>query len=142
MFIKYKNTTYLSQYILYTYIVFLKEINHVKSFWRKIYCHSCGKPIKKDAKSCVSCGVKNKQFKKSYNRLVAGLLCLFLGYLGAHRFYVGKMGTGTAFLCIMLISPVFYLFTLGFGLIIILPVLAILEIIVLIDLIQIVVNKF
>ncbi|ABH02409.1 hypothetical protein BAPKO_4519 (plasmid) [Borreliella afzelii PKo] len=55
---------------------------------------------------------------------------------------MGKMGTGTAFLCIMLISPVFYLFTLGFGLIIILPVLAILEIIVLIDLIRIVVNKF
>jgi TM2 domain-containing membrane protein YozV len=26
--------------------------------------------------------------------LVALLLCLFLGSLGAHRFYVGKMGTG------------------------------------------------
>ncbi|MBI4342362.1 MAG: TM2 domain-containing protein [Candidatus Omnitrophica bacterium] len=30
--------------------------------------------------------------KKS--RLVALLLCLFLGWLGAHRFYVGKVGTG------------------------------------------------
>ncbi len=26
--------------------------------------------------------------------LVALLLCFFLGSLGAHRFYVGKMGTG------------------------------------------------
>lgn len=26
--------------------------------------------------------------------LVALLLCLFLGMLGAHRFYVGKIGTG------------------------------------------------
>lgn len=28
--------------------------------------------------------------------LVALLLCLFVGMLGAHRFYVGKVGTGIA----------------------------------------------
>ncbi|MCD8129238.1 MAG: NINE protein [Oscillospiraceae bacterium] len=28
------------------------------------------------------------------SRVVALLLCLFLGYLGIHRFYVGKVGTG------------------------------------------------
>ena len=28
------------------------------------------------------------------SRLVALLLCFFLGWLGAHRFYVGKIGTG------------------------------------------------
>ncbi len=28
------------------------------------------------------------------NRLVALLLCIFLGGLGVHRFYVGKIGTG------------------------------------------------
>ncbi|WP_316572575.1 TM2 domain-containing protein [Neobacillus sp. YIM B06451] len=27
-------------------------------------------------------------------RIVALLLCIFLGGLGAHRFYVGKIGTG------------------------------------------------
>ena len=27
-------------------------------------------------------------------RLVAFLLCFFLGALGVHRFYVGKVGTG------------------------------------------------
>ena len=30
----------------------------------------------------------------SYSRLVAALLCWFLGIFGAHRFYVGKIGTG------------------------------------------------
>lgn len=30
----------------------------------------------------------------SKSRLVALLLCFFLGILGAHRFYVGKIGTG------------------------------------------------
>ena len=28
------------------------------------------------------------------SRLGALLFCLFLGWLGAHRFYVGKIGTG------------------------------------------------
>lgn len=27
------------------------------------------------------------------SRLAAGLLCFFLGWLGVHRFYVGKVGT-------------------------------------------------
>jgi TM2 domain-containing membrane protein YozV len=32
------------------------------------------------------------------SRLAALLLCVFLGYLGIHRFYVGKVGTGIIWL--------------------------------------------
>ena len=33
------------------------------------------------------------------SRLVTLLLCLFLGWAGAHRFFVGKKGTGVLMLC-------------------------------------------
>ena len=36
--------------------------------------------------------------KSDKNRTVALLLCIFLGYLGIHRFYVGKVGTGILWL--------------------------------------------
>lgn len=36
------------------------------------------------------------------NKWVAFFLCLFLGVIGAHRFYVGKIGTG-----------ILYIFTVG-----------------------------
>lgn len=34
----------------------------------------------------------------SKSRLVSLLLCLFLGVIGVHRFYVGKIGTGILYL--------------------------------------------
>ena len=34
----------------------------------------------------------------SKSRLVAVLLCFFLGLFGVHRFYVGKIGTGVWYL--------------------------------------------
>lgn len=33
------------------------------------------------------------------SRLVALLLCWFLGWAGAHRFYAGKVGTAIAMIC-------------------------------------------
>ncbi len=34
----------------------------------------------------------------SKSKVVAAVLCFFLGWLGIHRFYVGKIGTGIVWL--------------------------------------------
>jgi len=43
-----------------------------------------------------------RMYRKECNKWVALLLCWFLGYLGAHKFYEGKTGLG-----------ILYLFTFG-----------------------------
>jgi TM2 domain-containing membrane protein YozV len=40
----------------------------------------------------------NNPMVSEKSRLAAALLCFFLGYLGIHRFYVGKVGTGILWL--------------------------------------------
>lgn len=71
------------------------------------YCHACGAVISTLALACPRCGAPQPHpmlFGVSpKSRLAALLLCFFLGCFGAHRFYVGKIGTG-----------ILQLFTLGF----------------------------
>ncbi|MCW7494691.1 TM2 domain-containing protein [Leptospira sp. 2 VSF19] len=65
------------------------------------FCRSCGNIIKKEAEICPKCGVRqlNSQGTTvSNNWLTLFLLCFFLGVFGAHRFYVGKIGSGIAML--------------------------------------------
>ena len=90
-----------------------------------MYCKHCGSQIADSAKFCQNCGASqndaapqqpvinvvsnNTNVNKIHggyvhkSKWVAFFLCLFLGYLGAHRFYVGKIGTG-----------IIWLFTAGF----------------------------
>jgi len=72
-----------------------------------MFCRKCGKEVPADAAFCPSCGTPVRttamgpgyepgKTVSPYSRLAALLLCLFLGGLGVHRFYVGKVGTGVA----------------------------------------------
>jgi TM2 domain len=63
------------------------------------FCRSCGQIISSLAPICPHCGaptgVRSVPADASpKSRLVAAILCWFFGLFGAHRFYVGKIGTG------------------------------------------------
>ena len=95
------------------------------------FCSHCGGRIPEAAVICTLCGCQVEQIKQAdqpnivinnantntnasmnanaamfgvrmKNKWVAFLLCLFLGYIGAHKFYEGKAGMG-----------ILYLFTCG-----------------------------
>jgi TM2 domain-containing membrane protein YozV len=60
-----------------------------------VYCRVCGKQLHVSAATCPGCGaVQAWNASASGKRILpAALLCFLLGFLGAHRFYVGKFGT-------------------------------------------------
>ncbi len=59
-------------------------------------CAQCSKDIDTTMLFCPICGSKQtaEGVISPCSGVTAWVLCIFLGYLGAHRFYVGKIGTG------------------------------------------------
>ena len=115
-------------------------------FGKKKFCNNCGTQIDEDCIVCPKCGkqvgsinssnqpqniiinnsasssssasaVNNGQpYRKVCDKWVAFFLCLFLGVIGAHKFYEGKTGMG-----------ILYLFTAGlFGIGVLIDFIAIL----------------
>lgn len=75
------------------------------------FCPNCGTDISHlspDAQACLECGHPFKQSNggevSEKKLLIAGLLCFFLGWLGIHRFYVGKIGTGILMIILFILS--------------------------------------
>jgi TM2 domain-containing membrane protein YozV len=68
------------------------------------FCSSCGAQINEKAEICPKCGVRVAPVPSAAltrdpkSRGVAVLLALFLGGLGAHKFYLGKMKMGFVYL--------------------------------------------
>jgi TM2 domain-containing membrane protein YozV len=74
----------------------------------EVYCTKCGEMNKKSA--CSRCGVNqitgvtptrtSSNAKRS--RVTAGLLAIFLGGFGAHKFYMGNARSGVIYLFLLL----------------------------------------
>ena len=87
------------------------------------FCKHCGEKIPKEAVVCTKCGLQVEDIKQDNNNIVinnssssssnatavagpvkpkdkwtAFLLCLFLGFFGAHKFYEGKILLGVVYL--------------------------------------------
>ena len=92
------------------------------------FCKHCGAKIAEDAVICTACGRQVEEIKTSAantpnivinnsntssnintnvaggligrakNKWVALLLCIFLGFFGAHKFYEGKIGMGILYM--------------------------------------------
>lgn len=78
----------------------MSELNSVTKQADEKFCESCGKAIKEKAELCPYCGVRATRFSRvtDKSKTTAGVLALFLGGIGAHKFYLGKSGTGVIYL--------------------------------------------
>jgi TM2 domain-containing membrane protein YozV/uncharacterized OB-fold protein len=97
----------------------------VKPLSGNSYCPACGSATNPQAIMCFKCGVwldvkstivnepeKSKTGNaSSKSRLVLVLLSFFLGQLGVHRFYVGKIGTGIIMLILTMVGYSMLIFT-------------------------------
>ena len=62
-----------------------------------VFCRGCGKELHSTAKACPHCGA-SQGTQGSKSKITAALLAFFLGGLGAHKFYLGKIGQGIIYL--------------------------------------------
>ena len=65
------------------------------------FCVECGAAINEKAEICPECGVRQPGTGSGSDdeRLIAALLAIFLGGIGAHKFYLGKTTQGLLYLC-------------------------------------------
>ena len=69
------------------------------------FCTECGRIIKIRAEICPKCGVRQlappvsqTQPPSARSKIAAGLFAIFLGGIGIHKFYLGRVGQGILYL--------------------------------------------
>lgn len=80
-----------------------------------VYCPDCGAPMAPDDRFCSSCrwdaerptehaqrqppkSPRNLGTPSDKNRLTTLILCIVAGFMGVHRFYAGRAGSGVLWL--------------------------------------------
>ncbi len=73
------------------------------------YCHECAAVIRAKAEICPKCGVRQPTSSgggfngfattpSGRSKLAAGIFAIFLGGLGIHKFYLGRVGQGIVYI--------------------------------------------
>lgn len=67
------------------------------------FCHACASTLDARAELCPHCGVRQPGVRgyvprSDKSRVTAALLALFVGWIGGHKFYLGRPGAGIFFL--------------------------------------------
>ena len=72
----------------------------------KNFCQNCAAPTIPAAEVCIKCGVRLAAavLAGAKSKLAAGLLGIFLGGFGIHRFYLGYVGIGIAQIAVTLVT--------------------------------------
>lgn len=73
------------------------------------FCHNCGVAVQPNQAVCTKCGVALGAAAATgeKNKVAAGLLGIFFGQLGAHKFYLGYTKEAVIMLLISLIGTLF-----------------------------------
>jgi len=64
----------------------------------KKFCSNCGEKVDIKAEICPKCGVRITGSGSDRSKVVAGILAIFLGGFGIHKFYLGRGGQGVLYL--------------------------------------------
>lgn len=74
-----------------------------------MFCKFCGHELEDGAVYCTNCGRSmgdNLPAQTGKNRIVAGLLAIFLGSLGIHNFYLGFNNRGLIQLLVSVVGGI------------------------------------
>jgi TM2 domain-containing membrane protein YozV len=62
------------------------------------FCSNCAAEVNENQAVCLKCGVSLKMNINAKSKWIAALLGILLGSFGLHKFYLGRIGWGIAYL--------------------------------------------
>ncbi|MDE8348462.1 MAG: NINE protein [Acidocella sp.] len=76
----------------------MSDVTSTRKSATEKYCVECGALINIKAEICPKCGVRQAVAGSSRSRVGAALFAFFLGGFGVHKFYLGQVKWGLAYL--------------------------------------------